>query len=90
MSAPVTSEAMNAIVQRAINTERGIRIEFPSHGSAVNWRQRYYSVRASVVKKDPQSEWRTLTCVLEEKDGKVWVKLIPNDAHVLDYKIEEL
>lgn len=90
MLAPILSEAMTSLVQRALNSERGIRIQFPEKGAAINWRQRYYRVRDGVVKKDPASEWRTLTCVIEEEGGKVWVKLLPSDAQLLDYVIEEL
>jgi hypothetical protein len=82
---------MEAIVRRALNSERGIRIRMPSHGAAINWRQRYYGCRKVVVQREgPQSEWRTLTCALEEIDGAWWCKLVPNDAQLLGFEIEEL
>lgn len=99
---PVVSEAMMQLVARALNSERGIAFTLPDRGAATNWRQRYYTCRKSVVKADPTSEWRTLTCIIEpvvptptcENCGGPlgpWrVKLIPNDAHILDMEIEEL
>jgi hypothetical protein len=99
---PVVSEAMDGLVRRALNSERGIGIRFPNQGLAINWKQRYYTVRKNIVKSDPSSEWRTLTCIAEPATKEIlcsscgsaftpWiVKLIPNDAHVADYDIEEL
>lgn len=93
---------MAGLVARALNSERGIAIRFPSQGAAINWKQRYYTVRKGIVKADPSSEWRTLTCIAEPESKeilcaacaskvKTWVvKLIPNDAHVAEYEIEEL
>lgn len=88
--APVLSEAMQSLVSRALNSERGIEVRFPDKGAATNFRQRYYSVRKHITAGKPDSEWRTLTCVIVEHDGAWWVQLIPNDQHVLDYEIKEL
>jgi hypothetical protein len=87
---PVLSEAMIQIVSRALNSPRGISIAFPSEGAAINWRQRYYTIRKGVVKNDPASEWRTLTCVVHESDGKYFILLVPSDEQVLQYDITEL
>jgi hypothetical protein len=88
---PVLSEAMIAIVSRALNSPRGISIAFPSEGAAINWRQRYYTIRKGVVKADPASEWRTLTCVVHEAEpGKFHILLVPSDEQVLQYDITEL
>lgn len=87
---PVLSEAMQSLVVRALNSERGIAVRFPNEGAAINFRQRYYSIRKHVTANNPTSEWRTLTCVVQEEGGSWWVKLIPNDQHVLDYEIKDL
>lgn len=86
MPEPVYSEAMQQIVSRALNTEKGIRIEFPTNGAAVNFRQRYYKVRARLLKQHPDSDWRNLSCVIEGN----FLLFIPTDAQVLHYKIEEI
>ena len=82
-----TSEAMIAITSRALNTEYGIAILFPTKGAAINWRQRY---REREVKRG-NTEWQTLTCVIgEETEKGCELLLCPSDAHVLQYPIREL
>ena len=86
MNDPVASETMEQLVRRALNSERGIAIDFKDSGKAVHWRQRYYMVRKKMLKSDPASDWRSLTAVL---DGSK-VKLIPVDAQLNDLEITEL
>lgn len=62
MAEPVTSIAITKLVNRALNSERGVRVHFPTRGLALNWRQRYYAVRREMVRKDPNTEWRVLSC----------------------------
>lgn len=97
MAEPIVSEAMLRLVTKALNTEKGIRIEFPSYGAAVNYRQRYYKVRARVLKQQPDSDWNTLSCIIEnavqakrEPEKPCWLMFIPVDAQVDNFKVEEI
>lgn len=86
-----TSEAMVQLTSRALNSEYGIGILFPTHGAAVNWRQRYYRVRAREIARG-NTEWQTLTAVIGKPraDGQCELMLCPSDAHLLQYEIREL
>lgn len=87
MSAPtITSEAMADIVRRALNSPRGIKIEFETEGAAINFHQRYNSVRRNEVRRDPASEWRTM----QMRRVGMTLFLEPADSHVLKLKIEEI
>lgn len=87
MSAPtIPSEAMRQIVLRALNSPRGIKIEFDSEGAAIRFHQRYNSVRSNEVRRDPQSEWRTM----QMRREAATVFLEPVDQHVLRLRITEI
>ena len=80
------SPAILEIVNRALNSEKGISIDFEVEGKAIHWLQRYYTVRAGVLRKDPASEWRLLSG--RREGSKIFLE--PLDQHVLSMKIEDL
>ena len=82
----IPSAAIVEIVRRALNSERGIKIAFPTEGQAIHFHQRYNIVRAEVVKRDPASEWRTLQM---RRDGHELL-LEPLDSHILRFDITEI
>jgi hypothetical protein len=86
MNNDVPSETMIALVTRALNTENGLEIQFPSDGAATHWRQRYYKVRARILREQPDSDWRSLTCL---KVGTC-LRLVPVDSQLKEYVITEL
>lgn len=55
----------------------------------MNWRQRYYKVRARKIAADPAHEWRTLSAYIDTED-KCKVILCPSDAQITEERIEEL
>lgn len=83
---PNLSAAIIEIVDRALNSPKGISIDFVEEGKAIHWLQRYHTVRSGVVKRDPGSEWRTLT---GRRVGSV-IFLEPLDQHVLSLEIKEI
>jgi hypothetical protein len=87
VSAPtIPSEAMRQVVQRALNSPNGIKIEFNTEGEAINFHQRYNAVRSNEVRRDPQSEWRTF----QMRRTGTTLFLEPTDQHVLRLKITEI
>ena len=82
----VPSEAIIEIATRALNTPRGISIEFPTEGAAIYWSQRFNTVKAKQIKGDPAHEWRTLSC---RREGNL-VLIQPADAYVLDLPIKDI
>ncbi len=82
----IPSEAINQLVVRALNSPSGIRITCESEGQAINFHQRYNTVRSDIVKRDAASEWRTLQM---RRDGAV-LFLEPVDAHIMRLQIDEL
>jgi hypothetical protein len=82
----IPSEAIHNLVTRALNSPNGIKITCDSEGQAINFHQRYNMVRADVVKRDPNSEWRSFQMRREEHV----LFLEPADAHILRLQIEEL
>jgi hypothetical protein len=82
----IPSEAIVELVRRALNSPRGLRIECESTGQAIYIHQRYNTVRSEIVKRDPDSEWRTLQMRREENV----LFLEPVDAHILRLNISEL
>jgi hypothetical protein len=87
--AHVPSEVILQLVARALNTERGIKIPFSTPGAATHWRQRYYKVRAKVLKDDPTSEWRTLSSIIDPENPNN-VLLIPTDSQINLMEVTEL
>lgn len=82
----IPSEAIVQLVNRAMNSPNGIRITCESEGQAINFLQRYNSVRSEVVKKDGASEWRTFQ--MRREDNVLFLE--PADAHILRLQIDEL
>lgn len=85
----IPSEAIYKIVSRALNSERGISIPFKSPGEAIYWRQRYYKCRATILKQDPTSDWRTLSAFIPH-DNKCVVHLVPTDSQINMEEITDL
>lgn len=86
----IPSEAMIAIVNRALNSPNGIELPpFATPGAAIHWRQRYYKVRARLVKNDPAHEWRTMSCVIPSDRPNI-VQLRPADTFIDEEGIKEL
>lgn len=83
---PVVSEAIMAVVQRAINSPAGISIEFPTVGAAIHFHQRYNNVRKHVVQGKPDHEWRTIGATRQENI----LFLRPIDEELKELKITEL
>ena len=87
MSAPIVpSEAMRQIVLRALNSAKGIKIEFETDGQAINFHQRYNAVRRNEVRRDAASEWRTL----QMRRTGATLFLEPVDQHVLKLNITDI
>jgi hypothetical protein len=82
----IPSEAIVELVRRALNSPKGIRIDCESAGQAINLHQRYNTVRASIIKRDAESEWRTMQMRREENV----IFLEPVDAHILRLNISEI
>lgn len=82
----IPSEAIVALVTRALNSTNGIKITCESEGQAIYIHQRYNTVRSDIVKRDPESEWRTLQM---RREGATLL-LEPVDSHILRLQIDEL
>lgn len=82
----IPSEAIIALMTRALNSPNGIKIECESSGQAVHIHQRYNTVRAAMTKQDPNHEWRTMQM---RRDGATLL-IEPTDAHLLRLKITEI
>lgn len=94
-------EDMRTVSERAINSERGIRMKFPSRGAAVHFRQRLYKFRtldreaSKRVYDKGENAWGTspydgLFCTISEKDeeGNYFVLIQKRSAGAME--IEEL
>ena len=89
MSAHLPSETIHLIVEKALNSPRGIEIPFETPGDAIYWRQRYYKVRALILKKNPESDWRTMSSYIP-KDKPNVVRIVPTDSQINIEEITEL
>lgn len=89
MTQHIPSETIVALVERALNSPRGIEIPFNTPGAAIHWRQRYYKVRASMTKQDPSTEWRTLSAYIPPEKPTV-VQLLPTDSQINMMEVRDL
>jgi hypothetical protein len=89
MTEHIPSEVIVELVYRALRSEKGIRIPFKSPGAATYWRQRYYKVRAKILRADPTSEWRTISSLIDT-ENPCNVLLVPTDSQINMMEVTEI